>query len=604
MPKDKPLSGKKVAVLVETEYIYDEIQYYREHILALGGEVFFLAYLWGKPSIDLVNDVDTPDRPVTDMHRLTVNMCVTQHDPSEFDIVICAANYVAVRLREVPPMGSLATPDLVSTAPAVRFYAKAMENKNILKAAMCHALWILTPRPDLLKGRRIICHTVVLADIHNAGATYIADPSHVVVDDDLVTGRSFADIEPYFNAIVQTSTQRPTLPPPSSNVSTILSNTVTSLINTLTARYEEAATNFKPNYRPVSRAAKALLDGSLDVVSEVKRMTGVDFAPLNVKRRKPVLLAASKFGTWASEVTLVAGLLLKAGYKVKIATEDGTPPHFLGPSLDPDFRDGAWRSSVVSPEERDLAIRFLNPKSPENYLFNPKSIFNLGDLPKPPQVGDYIKNPKLLAAYQAALSSAVALAVDYEAIVIAGGSGAVPGFMDDRGLQALILAFYKLEKPVMAECNGGLVVAQTIDPDTGSSILCGRAVTTHSWLDEYQSGWGWTAPYTLPPNQYWPQGKFSLPKYEKDETWITPGVGGNPLIDSSALFKNAAGPGGLFFSPPGSTYAVVVDANLITCRTTPDGYPGTLALLATLDGRPPLEGPFFIDSDSQGRPQP
>jgi len=566
--------------------------------------VFFLAYLWGKPSIDLVNDVDTPDRPVTDMHRLTVDMCVTEHDPSEFDIVICAANYVAVRLREVPPMGSLATPDLVSTAPAVRFYAKAMENKNILKAAMCHALWILTPRPDLLKGRRVICHTVVLADIHNAGATYVADPSHVVVDDDLVTARSFADMEPYFSAIVQTASHRQHGSATNPSTTTILNNTVSGIVNTLSARYAEAASNFNPNFRPVARAAKALLDGSLDVVSEVKRMTGVDFDPLNAKNRKPILLAASKFGTWASEVTLVAGLLLKAGHKVKIATEDGTPPHFLGPSLDPTFSDGAWRSSAVSPEERDLAIRFLDPKSEENALLRPRNIFDLGVLPKPPQVGDYLKNPKLLGAYQASLASAVALANDYEAIVIAGGSGAIPGFMADRGLQALILAFYKLGKPIMAECNGGLVIAQTIDPDTGFSILQGRAVTTHSWLDEYQSGWGWTAPYTMPADQYRIRGKFNLPKYEKGETWVTPGVAGNPLIDSAALFKNAAGPGGLFFSPPGSCYAVVVDENLITCRTTPDGYPGALALLAVLDGSPTLEGRFLIDSDSQGRRQP
>jgi putative intracellular protease/amidase len=209
---EQPLSGKRVAVLVETEYIYDEIEYYRKRIPELGGEVTFLAYLWGKPSMDFVNDIDSPDRPATDLHRLTVDQCVTKHDPNHFDVVVCAANYVAVRLREIPPMGSLASPDQTRTAPAVEFFARAMENKRIVKGAMCHALWILTPRPDLLKGRRVICHTVVLADIHNAGATYVPDPSHVVVDGDLVTARSFADIEPYFNAIVSTAASRPAEP--------------------------------------------------------------------------------------------------------------------------------------------------------------------------------------------------------------------------------------------------------------------------------------------------------------------------------------------------------------------------------------------------------
>lgn len=207
MISDKPLSGKKVAVLVETEYIYDEIEYYLRRVPELGGEVTLLTYLWGKPSRDLVNDIDSPDRSVTDVHRLTVTKCVTQYAPDEFDVVICAANYVAVRLREVPPMGSLASPELTAAAPPVQFFARAMENHGIVKAAMCHALWILTPRPDLLRNRRIICHTVVLADIHNAGALYIPAPSHVVVDGDLVTARSFADIDPYFAAIVDTVLQ-------------------------------------------------------------------------------------------------------------------------------------------------------------------------------------------------------------------------------------------------------------------------------------------------------------------------------------------------------------------------------------------------------------
>ncbi len=81
MTKEKPLLGKKIAVLVETEYIYDEIEYYRQRIPALGGEVSLLTYLWGKPSIDFVNDIDSPDRPITDVHRLTVTECVTQRSP-------------------------------------------------------------------------------------------------------------------------------------------------------------------------------------------------------------------------------------------------------------------------------------------------------------------------------------------------------------------------------------------------------------------------------------------------------------------------------------------------------------------------------------------
>lgn len=82
--------------------------------------------------------------------------------------------------------------------------ASAMMNPYIVKGALCHALWILTPVPELLKNRRVICHTVVLADVVNAGAIYVPDVSHVVIDRDLVTGRSAADIDVYCNALANT----------------------------------------------------------------------------------------------------------------------------------------------------------------------------------------------------------------------------------------------------------------------------------------------------------------------------------------------------------------------------------------------------------------
>jgi protease I len=200
---DKPLTGKRVALLVETEYIHDEIVYYQQQVERLGGELHLLTYLWDKPSLTFVNDCDNWERPITEMHALTVDRCVTQCQANDYDIVLCAANYVAVRLREIPPMGSLGSPEQVNTAPAVKFFADAMANKNIIKGALCHALWILTPNPQLLQGRKVICHTVVLADIINAGAIFTPAESHVVIDDDLVTGRSFADVEAYWQAIVQ-----------------------------------------------------------------------------------------------------------------------------------------------------------------------------------------------------------------------------------------------------------------------------------------------------------------------------------------------------------------------------------------------------------------
>ncbi len=380
-----------------------------------------------------------------------------------------------------------------------------------------------------------------------------------------------------------------------SNAERILSTTAENIVNALKMRFDEAKENIVAG-RPVAAAAGGILDGTLNIADEAFKITGVRIDMTRPKTHKPILLVASKFGTWASELTLVAGVLLKAGYKVALASEDGSVPHLLGPSMIPGTPDGAWRFSVVSPEERDLAFQFLKPGTQENQLFSKNNILDLSSLAKPPQIGDYLENETLLSDYANALDKSMKVATNYDAICIAGGSGAIPGLMFDRGLHSLILAFDKLQKPIMAECNGGLAVLQTHDPVTSQSILYGRAVTTHSMLDEYQSGWGWTQSFEHDTKKFWTQnGTFDVDAYCAAEQWYQPGIGGNPLIDSEGCFRNAAGPNGKFFSPAGSPYSVVVDGHLITCRTTPDGYPGVLCLMAILDGAPPMKGKLFID---------
>jgi protease I len=199
---EKVLRGKKVAVLVETEYIPEEINFYQKFFSEAGAQVDFLTQLWGAPERVLVSDVDNESK---ELHKMIVKNEVAEANPNDYAIVLCAANYVACRLREIPPMGSLADPSLVRSPAAVRFMASAMMNPQIVKGALCHALWILTPVPELLKDRKVICHTVVLADVLNAGGIYVPDESHVVVDRDLVTARSAGDLALYAETLLATS---------------------------------------------------------------------------------------------------------------------------------------------------------------------------------------------------------------------------------------------------------------------------------------------------------------------------------------------------------------------------------------------------------------
>jgi protease I len=195
------LDGKKIAVLLETEFIPEEIAAYQTRFSELGATVDFMSMLWGKPSEQFVSDVDKLGKS---LEYLDVTIDFRDVDINEYAAVIMAANYTSVRLRYFkPPEGQPISPQHVRTAPAVQFFAKAMMNPRLIKGFLCHGLWILTPMPELLNGRRIICHEVVLADIVNAGAIYVPSPTNIVVDGDVVTGRSGHDVHAFIEAIAQ-----------------------------------------------------------------------------------------------------------------------------------------------------------------------------------------------------------------------------------------------------------------------------------------------------------------------------------------------------------------------------------------------------------------
>lgn len=196
----RSLGGKKIAILLESEFIPEEIEAYQKRFSDLQATVHLMSRLWNQPSVRFFSDEDTGNTPRT----IDVNIDFQNVDVNDYAAVIMTANYTSVRLRYFePPTGQPISAEQVRTSPAVQFYAKAMANPRIIKGALCHGLWILTPMPELLKDRQVICHEVVLADIINAGAVYTTSPTGVVVDGDLVTGRSKHEVEPFIDAITE-----------------------------------------------------------------------------------------------------------------------------------------------------------------------------------------------------------------------------------------------------------------------------------------------------------------------------------------------------------------------------------------------------------------
>lgn len=199
MSADPSLAGRRVAVLVESLYIPDEIAAYRQDFAAMGATVDVMSRLWGSPSITFVSDpngLDAQGAPLR-AETMVVDIDLEKVRLDDYAAVVQSANYTSVRLRYFQP------PQTPADAPAVVFFADAMQRRDIVKGALCHGLWILSPRPDLLRGRRVICHEVMQADVENAGGVVDRSGGTVVVDGDLVTGHSKDDVHAFIQAIAQ-----------------------------------------------------------------------------------------------------------------------------------------------------------------------------------------------------------------------------------------------------------------------------------------------------------------------------------------------------------------------------------------------------------------
>jgi hypothetical protein len=156
MSSPLPLAGKKIAVLVESQYIPGEIKIYQERFAGYGATVHFVSRLWGQPKLRFYSTVEPEGENVPPIEWLEVSLDLDDVDPDDYAAVIMTANYTSVRLRSCDaPSDNSAAADVARRAPAVHFFRRAMQNPRIIKGAPCHALWLLTPSPDLLASVKL-----------------------------------------------------------------------------------------------------------------------------------------------------------------------------------------------------------------------------------------------------------------------------------------------------------------------------------------------------------------------------------------------------------------------------------------------------------------
>ena len=187
------LAGHKIAVLIESDFYEHEISYYRYRFPEEGAEVHFLTRLWGQPSLTFTgHEYKTP---------LVCSESFEGMDDETlrgYSAIIMPSAMVSDRLRY--------SEDLAVLPPATVLMRRAFAEPGIVKGIICHGLWIMSRVPELVRGRRLVCHPNLYGDALNMGAEYV--DSDVVVDADLVTARSGAQAGVFARTIIEQLAQR------------------------------------------------------------------------------------------------------------------------------------------------------------------------------------------------------------------------------------------------------------------------------------------------------------------------------------------------------------------------------------------------------------
>ncbi|GAB3162088.1 hypothetical protein GCM10027059_13950 [Myceligenerans halotolerans] len=186
--RNGPLAGTRVAVLIESDYYEPEIYHYLMRFAAEGIEVDLLTRLWGQTEITFTgHEWRAP---------LTVQGDLEEVDGAaltRYDAVIVPSGMVSDRLRYSETPGD--------PSPAAQFMRRAFADDRVLKGVICHGMWLMASIREVVEGRPVTCHNNLVADVRNMGAHYV--DQDVVVDGDLVTGRSGAHAHLFADVLIE-----------------------------------------------------------------------------------------------------------------------------------------------------------------------------------------------------------------------------------------------------------------------------------------------------------------------------------------------------------------------------------------------------------------
>jgi protease I len=182
------LNGKKIGVLLESDFYEHEIWYYNYRFPEEGAEVHFLTRMWGQSSLTFTGHEYKAPFVCTESFE---NM--DDETLRSYSALIIPSAMVSDRLRY--------SENLAELPPATDLMRRAFAEPGIVKGIICHGLWLMSRVPELIRGRRLVCHPNLYGDALNMGARY--EDADVVVDDDLVTGRTGAQAGAFARTLIE-----------------------------------------------------------------------------------------------------------------------------------------------------------------------------------------------------------------------------------------------------------------------------------------------------------------------------------------------------------------------------------------------------------------
>jgi protease I len=163
---------KKIAILAEDDYEDLELWYPYYRLIEAGHEV------------RVVGSGRKQSFASKHGYEAKVDLSAADVDSAEFDAIIIPGGFAPDRMRRVPAVNEL---------------VRRMFKEGKLVAAICHGPSVLVSA-NVLKGKKVTCFMSIKDDVMNAGARY--KDEKVVVDGNLVTSRSPADLPEFMKAVL------------------------------------------------------------------------------------------------------------------------------------------------------------------------------------------------------------------------------------------------------------------------------------------------------------------------------------------------------------------------------------------------------------------